>query len=80
MSVNDMLPELRKSARTHYTDLSIGIYNLKDDPLFEKIMETAEEYMDRFEPDVAIKEATRLCKGTIGTMLIPEYVGNYLKE
>ncbi len=80
MSVNDMLPELRKSARKHYTDLVIGIYKLKDDPIFERVMEAADEYMDRFDPDVAIREAIRLYKASIGAMLVPAKSGNDLKD
>ncbi len=58
----------------------IGIYKLKDDPIFERVMEAADEYMDRFDPDVAIREAIRLYKASIGAMLVPAKSGNDLKD
>ncbi len=43
-------------------------------------MEAADKHMDRFDPDVAIREAIRLYKAPIGTMLVPAKSGNDLKD
>lgn len=74
MAINEMLPELRKSARKHFTKALITITHLRYDKVYQRLIETAAELRRKsgLDKDTAIKEAIRLYKEPLGELLVEE--------
>ncbi len=74
MTINDMLPIIRKLSRKYFTKAIIAIRHLPEDKVYMKLTKTAETLQRNggLDPDTAIREGVRIHKEPLGILFAQE--------